>query len=218
MNGAADLGGMMGFGPVVPEPEDHRFDAEWQRRALALTLAMGAAGRWSIDEARHARESIPPPEYLTSSYYAIWVRALEDLLVAHGLVTRAELAAGRADGPGEPVRVLRAGDVRAALAAGTPYSRQVASPARFAAGQRVRARVMNPVGHTRLPRYVRGRIGTVVTVHAAHVLPDSNARGAGESPQWLYQVRFDARELWGEDADPASTVDVDAWESYLEPA
>ena len=218
MNGAADLGGMMGFGPVVPEPEDHRFDAGWQRRALALTLAMGAAGRWSIDEGRHARESIPPPEYLTSSYYAIWVRALEDLLIAHGLVTRAELAAGRADGPGEPVRVLRAGDVRAALAAGTPYSRQVASPARFAAGQRVRARVMNPVGHTRLPRYVRGRTGTVVTVHGAHVLPDSNARGAGESPQWLYQVRFDARELWGEDADPASTVDVDAWESYLEPA
>lgn len=218
MNGAADLGGMMGFGPVVPEPEGERFHADWERRALAITLAAGAMGRWTIDESRHVRESVPPAEYLTSSYYAIWVRGLEDLLVAHGLVTRDELAAGRAQGPGEPTRVLRAADVPATLAAGTPYSRPVTTPARYTAGDRVRARTMHPRGHTRLPRYVRGHVGTVVAVHGGHVFPDRNAHGAGEAPEWLYGVRFDARELWGDDADPASTIDVDAWESYLEAA
>ena len=217
MNGAADLGGMMGFGPVVPEPEGELFHAEWERRVLAVTLAAGAMGRWTIDESRHVRESIPPAEYLTSSYYAIWLRGLEDLLVNHGLVTRDELAAGRAAGRGEPVRVLRAADVAPTLAAGTPYTREMATPARFAVGDRVRTRTMHPRGHTRLPRYARGHVGTVVAVRGGHVLPDRNAHGGGEHPEWLYTVRFDARELWGEDADPTSTVDVDAWESYLEP-
>ncbi|MGD9987275.1 nitrile hydratase subunit beta [Pseudonocardia sp.] len=217
MNGAADLGGMMGFGPVVPEPEGELFHADWERRVLALTLAAGATGRWTIDESRHVRESLPPAEYLTSSYYAIWLRGLENLLVAHGLVTRDELAAGRATGPGEPTRVLRAADVAAALAVGTPYTRDTATPARFTVGDRVRTRTMHPRGHTRLPRYARGHLATVVAVHGAHVLPDRNAHGAGEAPEPLYTVRFDARELWGEDADPASTVDIDVWESYLEP-
>ncbi|GAY09470.1 nitrile hydratase subunit beta [Pseudonocardia sp. N23] len=157
-------------------------------------------------------------EYLTSSYYAIWLRGLEDLLVAHGLVARDELAAGRANTPGEPARVLRAADVAATLAAGTPYTREVATPARFAVGDRVRARTMHPRGHTRLPRYARGHVGTVVAVRGAHVLPDRNAHGAGEAPEWLYTLRFEAHELWGEDADPASTVDVDAWESYFDPS
>ncbi|RTL63685.1 MAG: nitrile hydratase subunit beta [Pseudonocardiaceae bacterium] len=217
MNGAADLGGMMGFGPVVPEPEGELFHADWERRVLAVTLAAGAMGRWTIDESRHVRESIPPAEYLTSSYYAIWLRGLEDLLVAHGLVSRDELAAGRAAGPGEPATVLRAAAVAPALAAGTPYTREMATPARFAAGDRVRTRTMHPRGHTRLPRYARGHTGTVVAVRGGHVLPDRNAHGGGEQPEWLYTVRFDARELWGDDADPTSTVDIDAWESYLEP-
>ena len=217
MNGAADLGGMMGFGPVVPEPEGELFHAEWERRVLAVTLAAGAMGRWTIDESRHVRESIPPAEYLTSSYYAIWLRGLEDLLVAHGLVSRDELAAGRAAGPGEPAKVLHTGDVAPALAAGTPYTREMATSARFAAGDRVRTRTMHPRGHTRLPRYARGHTGTVVAVRGGYVLPDRNAHGAGEQPEWLYTVRFDARELWGDDADPTSTVDIDAWESYLEP-
>lgn len=217
MNGAADLGGMMGFGAVVPEPEDERFHADWERRVLALTLAAGAAGRWSIDRSRYARESLPPGQYLTSSYYAIWLAALERLLVQTELVGADELAQGRALRPGAPVRVLAAADVRPGLAAGTPYDRPVTAPARFAVGDRVRARNVHPTGHTRLPRYVRGHTGVVQRVHGGYVLPDANAHGRGEQPQWLYAVRFTGRELWGDEADPALTVDLDAWESYLEP-
>ena len=218
MNGAADLGGMMGFGPVVPEPEDERFHADWERRALALTLAIGAAGRWSIDASRHARESLPPPEYLASSYYAIWVKALERLLVDAGLVGPDEIAARRSLRPGTGVPVLEAAAVPAVLAAGSPYDRPVDVPARFAVGDRVRTRVVHPTGHTRLPRYARGKAGVVERVHGAHVLADASAHGAGERPEWLYGVRFDGRELWGADADAGLTVTIEAWESYLDPA
>jgi nitrile hydratase beta subunit len=216
VNGAADLGGMMGFGPVLPEPEDERFHAEWERRALALVLAMGAAGRWSIDASRFARESLPPPVYLSSTYYAIWTMGLERLLVAAGLVGVDELAAGRANGPGADVRSWSPDEARAVLAAGSPYVRPAPAPQRFSVGDAVTTRVMHPTGHTRLPRYARGKAGVVERVHGAHVLPDSSAHGAGEQPEWLYSVRFAGRELWGPDAEPGLTVTIDAWESYLE--
>lgn len=218
MNGAADLGGMMGFGSVITEPEGRYFHADWERRALALVLAMGATGRWSIDASRYSRESLPPGEYLTSSYYEIWVKALEKLLVAHELVGADELAERRSLRPGaEPGRVLQAGEIRGALFARRPYERPAASDARFAVGQPVRTRTMHPTGHTRLPRYARGKAGVIERVHGAHVFPDTNAHGRGEDPQWLYTVCFAATELWGRDADPSHSVCIDAWESYLDP-
>jgi nitrile hydratase len=218
VNGAADLGGMMGFGPVQPEPEDERFHADWERRALALTIAAGALGRWNIDKSRYARESLDPAEYLTSSYYALWVKGLERLLVASELVGAEEIAQGRALTPGEPVSALEAADVPVVLAEGGPVERPAKAAARFAVGDAVRTRVMNPTGHTRLPRYARGKIGTVERVHGVHVLPDTNAHDQGEHPQWVYSVRFAARELWGDAADPTLTVTIDAWECYLDPA
>ncbi|MBA3907693.1 MAG: nitrile hydratase subunit beta [Pseudonocardiales bacterium] len=216
MNGAADLGGMMGFGSVIPEPEDERFHADWERRALALVLAMGAAGRWSIDASRFARESLPPSVYLSSTYYAIWTMGLERLAVAAGLVGADELEAGRAIRPGAAVRSWNPDEALAAFAAGSSYARPTPEPPRFSVGDAVRTRVMHPVGHTRLPRYARGKAGVVGRVHGAHVLPDANAHGAGEQPQWLYSLRFTGRELWGPDADPTLSVTIDAWESYLE--
>jgi nitrile hydratase len=219
MNGAQDLGGMMGFGPVVPEPEDVRFHAEWEKRALALTLAAGGLGRWNIDISRHARETLHPADYLSSSYYEIWTKGLEKLLQGAGLVSAAELKAGRAIDPPVPgQKVLRADQVAPALARGTNYVRPEAAPARFAVGELVLTRNEHPTGHTRLPRYARGKAGEIERVHGVFVLPDSNAHGRGESPQWLYTVRFDGRELWGEAADPTLTVSIDAWEGYLEPA
>lgn len=219
MNGAQDLGGMMGFGPVVPEPEDIRFHADWEKRALAITLAAGAMGRWNIDTSRHARETLHPADYLSSSYYEIWTKGLEKLLAAAGLVSAADLAAGRAVDPAIPgQKVLRADQVAAVLARGSNYERPAAAPARFAVDDVVLTRNDHPAGHTRLPRYARGKVGTVERVHGVFVLPDSNAHGRGESPQWLYTVRFDGRELWGEGADPTLTVSIDAWEGYLDPA
>ena len=216
MNGAQDLGGMMGFGPVVPEANEPVFHAQWERRAFALTMAVGFTGQWNIDMSRSARESLPPAQYLSSSYYEIWFEGLKRLLVDRALVSADELAAARPLGPARPeVRVLAADKVAEALARGGPSERAAPAPARFAQGDAVRTLEMNPVHHTRLPRYVRGKAGRIVALHGAHVFPDTNAHGLGEQPQWLYTVRFEARELWGADTTAAS-VFVNCWEPYLE--
>jgi nitrile hydratase subunit beta len=218
VNGVHDMGGQHGFGPVTPEPDEPVFHADWERRAFALTLAMGATGTWNLDGARFARESLPPVTYLSSTYYEIWFGALERQLEEHGLVSAEERAAGRALEPATPVaRTLPAEDVPATLGRGGPTAREATWPARFALGDRVRARNLNPPTHIRLPRYVRGHVGTVELVHAPHVFPDTHAHGLGEQPEWLYTVRFDARELWGPGADPTVRVSTDAFEPYLEP-
>ncbi len=224
MNGVHDMGGQQSFGPVRPQANEPLFHAQWEKRALAVTLAMGAGGQWNIDQSRSARESLPPATYLGSSYYAIWMLALEQLMRERGLVTARELDTGIPDSgtPDTRFRRLGAEAVDASLARGTPTERNTDRPARFAPGDRVRARNMHPVGHTRLPRYVRGHVGTVSLVHGAHVFPDQHVSRPlppfDEDPQWLYTVVFDARELWGEQADAAVQVSVDAWEPYLEAA
>jgi nitrile hydratase len=219
MNGAQDLGGMMGFGPVAPEPGEPVFHADWERRVFALTLAMGATGSWNLDQSRHARESLPPARYLGSTYYEIWLAGLQKLMLERGLVDVAELEGGKVRRPPTEIRRrLVAADVERVLKAGGPTEREALRPPRFAPGDRVRARNMHPSAHTRLPRYLRGRAGEVVAARGAHVFPDSHARGAGEDPQWLYTVRFTAHEVWGEDGDRNASVHADLWEPYLEPA
>lgn len=218
MNGPHDLGGLHGFGPVVPEPGEPYFHAEWEKRALGVTLSCGAFGAWTIDESRHARESIPPATYLSASYYEIWIRALETLLERHGFASAAELAEGRMLEKGaEPKRVLKAEMVPAVLARGGPCDRPLDTAPRFAAGARVRTRNLNPPTHTRLPRYARDKVGVVEAVQGSFVFPDDSAHGRGENPQWVYTVVFDGAEIWGEGAEPGLTVSIDAWESYLEP-
>lgn len=224
MNSVHDMGGLQGFGPVQPEAQEPVFHGDWERRALAVTLAMGATGRWTIDHSRAAREALPPAVYLGSSYYEIWLNALEKLLLERGLASIEELADGRLRQPGSPdLPVLRADQVAPALARGSSAERppppQHVAP-RFAPGTRVRAVNMHPVGHTRLPRYVRGHVGTVQAVRGCHVFPDTHSRGLqapfDETAHWLYTVVFDAKELWGPQADAHSQVSVDAWEPYLE--
>ena len=222
MNGVHDMGGLHGFGPVRPEADEPRFHARWERRALALTLAMGATGQWTIDMSRAARERLPAAIYLASSYYEIWIRALEQLMLERSLVGADELRDGQLRRP--PValaRVLHRADVDGVLARGSPTARPAAGPARYGLGDRVRARNMHPEGHTRLPRYVRGHVGTVVHVHGAHVFADRHAvpradGGFDDRPEWLYTVAFDGRELWGDSAEPGLRVSVDAWEPYLD--
>ena len=219
MNGPQDLGGQMGFGAVAQEADEPVFHAEWEKRALGVTLASGALGAWNIDESRHARESLHPAVYYNSSYYEIWIRALELLLQRHGFVSAEELAEGRALEESAPPRgTLKREDVAAALARGGPCDRPAAAAARFKAGDRVRTRNFHPEGHTRLPRYARGKSGVVEAMRGSFVFPDTNAHGQGENPQWVYTVVFDGREIWGEEIDPSLSLSVDAWESYLEPA
>ncbi|MGI9413327.1 MAG: nitrile hydratase subunit beta [Hyphomicrobiales bacterium] len=217
MNGAQDLGGRHGFGPIGPEENEPPFHDEWERRVFALTLAMGFTGQWNIDKSRHARESMDPAHYLSSSYFQIWLEGLTRLLLNAELVSREELDAGQSlNDPAQLTRILTAEEAPASLARGGPADRETDATAAFAEGDAVRARNIQPPGHTRLPGYARGRQGVVARVHGCHVFPDANARGEGERPQWLYSVRFTAQELFGETAPPGDEVHIDMWESYLD--
>jgi nitrile hydratase len=220
MNGIHDLGGMMGFGPVAPEKNEPVFHADWEGRVLAMEVAMRNAGvPWNLDRIRAVREALAPPRYLAMSYYEIWLHSQVELLTEHGFVAREELADGHAlQKPRETERVLHAEAVWQAVTRPGSYLRDVAAPARFAVGDRVRTLNINPTGHTRLPRYARAKTGTIGRVHGAHVYPDSNAAGRGEDPRWCYSVTFTGRELWGAETDPTLTVSLDLWEPYLEPA
>jgi nitrile hydratase subunit beta len=219
MEGAHDMGGVAWSGPVRPEPNEPMFHAEWERRAFALTLAMAMPGGWNIDMSRFARENRPPEDYLSKSYFQIWLAGLERQLMERELVTPDEIDAGRPLHPAKPVaRKLTPAGVASMLYQGEPTERDETNPARFARCDRVRARMIHPPTHMRLPRYVRGHIGIVERVLGCHVFPDSNAAGAGENPQWLYTVTFDGDELWGNGSDPNLKVSVDAWEPYLERA
>jgi len=219
MNGAQDLGGMMGFGPINPEQNEPIFHAEWEKRALGVTLCCGALGEWNIDISRHARETLHPADYLSSSYYEIWIKGLLKLLAARGLVSREELAAGRSlDAPKVTKPALRAADVPARLASGGPCDRPLDRAPRFKRGDRVRTINIHPTTHTRLPRYARGKSGVIEGRQGSFVFPDTNAHGKGEDPQWVYLVVFKGTELWGADSDPGLSVAIDLWEPYLEAA
>jgi nitrile hydratase len=212
---------MHGLGPIDAEPETAEpvFHHDWEKRVFALTLAAGALGQWSIDMGRHARERQHPADYLRHTYYENWLAGLEKLLVERGLVSAEELASGRAAGPAVEslrARVITAANVAPAIAKGGPVEVAIDVPPRFAVGDRVRALNRHPVGHTREPRYVRGRVGVVREHYGAHVFPDLSAQGRREG-RHLYSVRFEAQELWGEPATKGA-VYVDLWEDYLEPA
>ena len=219
MNGVHDMGGMQDMGPVRPEKNEPVFHEPWEGRVFALNQALGAWRKWNIDASRHQRELIPPADYLRMSYYEKWLTALMELLVNRGLVTRAELESGRPEaGSPRATPPVSAETVPALLAQGKPVRRDVPVAARFKGGQNVRARNINPTGHTRLPRYARGKVGTIERDHGVFVFPDTNAHFLGEKPQHLYTVRFAARELWGEEAAPRDAVYVNLWDDHLEPA
>ena len=219
MNGVHDMGGMQGMGPIGPEPNEPVFHDRWESRVFALRRAMGAWGKWNIDATRYQVELVPQSEYLALSYYARQFVAFLEMLPKSGLVSWPELASGVAD-PTVPKAspALTPATAATLIARGIPTSRDVAVAARFAAGQTVRARNLNPIGHTRLPRYVRGRLGAIERDRGVFVFPDTNAHFKGEKPQHLYSVRFAARELWGEEASSRDGVYLDLWEDYLETA
>jgi nitrile hydratase subunit beta len=219
MNGAHDMGGVHGFGPVIPEANEPTFHAEWEKRIFALNLAAGRPGNWNLDMSRFARENRPPADYLSKTYYELWVAGLERMLVERGLVSEDEIKAGRSlREPKKVDGILKHSSVEAVFSRGRPSERPATGPARFSVGDFVRAKNIHPTTHTRLPRYVRGHIGMIERLNGCHVFPDTNALGQGENPQWLYTVRFNGHDLWGSEADKMLKVSVDAWEPYLEPA
>ena len=217
MNGVHDMGGMHGMGPVQPQAGEPVFHHRWEARVFALVRAMGAFGSWNIDASRHQRELIPAAEYLRMSYYERWLAGLSELLTRHGFLSAEELASGR-PAPGAAVlrSAMTAEKVPGFIARGSPASRAASRPPRFQPGRQVRARNLNPTGHTRLPRYVRGKSGHIDRVQGVFIFPDTHAHFRGENPQHVYSVRFEARELWGDAAVAGDGVYVDLWEDYLD--
>ena len=217
MNTIHDMGGMDGFGPVEHEENEPVFHHRWEGRVYALTRAVGRWGRgrnWT--GFRWTLESIEPAEYLRMSYYERWFHMMTSRLLGSGLISETELETGYADPDAARPEVLPGSNTES-LGFGLL---DLDVPPRFRPNDRVRARNLHPRGHTRQPRYVRGRQGTVVEDHGVYALQDSDAEGQqpGDRPQHVYSVRFEARELWGERGPVGDSVYVDLWEDYLEPA
>lgn len=206
------MGGMHGFGAVTPEPDDAPHHGSiWEARVHAMmNLAIGH-GLFTIDAARFGVEQMNPERYLNTSYFARWLVSLEWNLTAQGYLSNDELDARTA-------LILKGGElpvVHAPPARGVSGPPQVVAPApRYHAGEWVRTRNVNPAGHTRLPRYARGKRGVVTRVQPPEILPDANAHGPGAPLEPTYEVRFESRELWGDAAEP-SLLTLNLWESYL---
>lgn len=213
-NSIHDMGGMHGFGPVEIDPNEPVFHDAWEGRVYAMQRALGKLGLWTIDMSRASQELLPPSIYTAATYYQRWLLGLEHRALAHDLVSADEVKAGHALHPSDkPNRIFKPEDV-ANMTRGN-YDRAPQAPARFAAGDRVRTRNINPVTHTRLPRYARDKVGVVEAIRGCHVYPDSVVTGVGDDPQWLYTVVFSGQTLWGEDSDPSVTISIEAFEPYL---
>jgi nitrile hydratase len=212
------MGGMHGMGPVVIEKNEPVFHAEWEARAFALTLASGFRGKWNIDMGRYSREQMPPAAYLAATYYERWLFGLEKLLVEQGLVTATELATGSATAGAGAEGALRPSGVAAFLRNRRNARLDTVVAPKFKRGDHVVARNIHPAGHTRLPRYARGRRGVIDRDHGVFIFPDTHAMNRDRKPQHCYSVRFAARELWGPGAPARDGVYVDLWDDHLDPA
>lgn len=218
MNGIHDLGGLTTFGPIPQKEDEAVFHADWERRVFALNMA-SLAFLGPVDRARHAIERMNPLDYLSTSYYEHWIAAILTMAKDLGYLTDEEIETGRA-GQIRPLShpAPTAAMIEGLVRGGMPANRDEAqTESSFALGTRVRARNIEITGHTRLARYVRGKVGVVTAHHGCHVFPDTHAHDQGEHPQPLYTVRFEARELWGDNVTRRDCVYIDLWESYLEP-
>lgn len=219
MDGIHDVGGMDGFGALPPdEPADASpFHEPWEGRVEALFLACLSQDLFELDDLRATLERHDPAYYLTTPYYERWQTALEELLFDAGIVEREELVARieatdgdvpLADGKGPSFEELLAGVREAYDAGGDPVDPS------YEVGDRVRVQKNHPTGHTRCPRYARGVVGEVTAYRGTQVLPDTNVDGDARAEP-LYNVRFDADDLWGTEHTDANAVRLECWESYL---
>ncbi len=228
MNGIHDMGGLQGAGPIVPENDEPVFHAQWEKHVFAIQAATSGQGLYNIDEFRHAIERMNWIHYLESSYYEHWLTAMETLLGEKGIISREELEARVKQVKEHPEVIANfppsdspsqlAERLEKIVRKGGSTKRETGKAPRFKPGDKVAVRNIHPGGHTRLPRYIRGKRGTIEKTHGAFILPDTNAHGRGKNPEPVYAVRFDAREVWGAQAAVRDSIYLDLWESYLEPA
>jgi nitrile hydratase beta subunit len=218
VDGIHDMGGMQGFGPVHYDPDEPVFQENWHRRVFGMGALAARLSGTNQPAFRHAIERVHPLQYLSDGYYGRWLDGALNLLIDSGVVApgaveaRARKLAGEQDVAEPPDPTPNKPDYQAT---GPGSLREVDTPPRFAVGDRVRVKEMHPVGHTRLPHYVRSRTGTIERVQPAQLFPDTHAHFQGENPQHVYAVAFDWRDVWGPDGE-ACTIHVDLYENYLE--
>ncbi|EEE35773.1 nitrile hydratase, beta subunit [Rhodobacteraceae bacterium KLH11] len=215
MDGIHDLGGMQGFGPVDVDHGGHVTMADWENRMWAIARTTGAPD-WTVDWWRHITERLPPHVYLDVPYFEKWMLTYTTGFITSGVFSAEDLLADRdptANSPDAPRHDLT--EVLEQLRNGTSSTRKdIPDAPRFTVGQPVRTQADVYADHTRLPRYARGRTGTIIAHHGAYLLPDLNARGV-KKHEHHYTVSFTAKELWGAEASAVDTVKLDLWESYL---
>ena len=225
MNGVFDVGGTDGLGPVNPTPEEPAFHAEWEKAALAMQLACFRGGWFNIDSFRHGIELMDPVVYLSSPYYEHWLHSFEHHGITKGHIDPDELDRRAQYYLDNPDAALPAHEpspelvefLEAVVSGGAPADRPTEKPMRFHVGDVVRVRDVAPRGHTRMARYVRGKVATVVACRGAYVFPDASGNERGEDPQHLYTIQFEGAELWGREfADPNTSSTFDVWDPYIE--
>jgi nitrile hydratase len=215
---------MDGFGRIEHKTNEPAFHEPWEGRVLGMVRSGAGLPSTPNDVFRHRLERLDPVKYLSSSYYERWLAGMENALIEAGRLRREEIDARVEQFAADPDAPMprredpaRAHHITNILRAGRPNpQRKIRQRPRFNVGDKIMTRNLNPPGHTRLPRYARGKRGVIVAHHGAHVFPDSSAHGLGENPQHLYTVRFVMRELWGDSAEPNESAQLDLWESYLE--
>jgi len=219
MTSPHDLGGQSGHGLVNPKPEsgEELFSTNWERRIFALTLAVGALGKWNLDQSRYSRERQSQEAYLQNSYYRNWLIGLESLLLEFDLLTSDELETGisKQECDLEEITLLRAADVHGLLRSGKRATMASEKKAVYAPGDIVKVIDSETNGHTRAPRYVKGKEGVICASYGSFVYPDKHAEGL-KSPEYLYNVEFESRTLWNLDVTSRDTVRLDLFEPYLE--
>jgi nitrile hydratase len=211
-----DMGGKPVKGRVVMDESERPFQADWEARMWGLNEAMEGHPDWTLDWWRHIRELIPAEDYLTRPYFDQWMQVYAAMMVDSDVASVAEIARGEAQGPnpsfGQP---MGAADVAKISRHARDFRRPVTKAPAFAIGDRVTARTIGGIAHTRLPGYVMGKSGVVHALRGDHLLPDAGARGE-ERAEPLYTIAFSAADLWPEAKGRQDRVFVDLWESYFE--
>lgn len=217
MDSIHDMGGMQGFGSVTYDPDEPVFEEDWHRKVFAFGAFTARLSGTNQNAFRHALERLHPVQYLAEGYYGRWLEGAHSLLVDHGVIApgAVEARARRLQGEDVPEPPDPTPNKPAYEASGPGSLREVDREPRYKLGDQVRAKDIHPTGHTRLPRYVRGRRGKVTRIQPAAVLPDTHAHFVGENAQHVYEVAFDSTELWGPEAEPF-TLHIDLYEDYLE--
>jgi nitrile hydratase len=224
MNGVHDMGGMQGYGTIKYEANEPTFHEEWEARLVAMRVVVGPKPGLRPGGFRFDTEQLDPVFYLSASYYERWLAGFESGLIERGLITPEELAERvdlYSEDPAAPVPARQNPDLaRNALTRLTRRvepEREDGSP-RFKPGDRVRTRNIHPRGHTRMPRYVRGKQGEIARCYGARNVLDFEPGDPIFPLQPVYSVRFAMQELWGESAENGEYLYVDLWEKHLEPA